>query len=75
MNEEDELAIAFGPVGLMGWALFVLGILKKSRLVAAAGLGAVVADVTIAELGGLGDERDAPGRPGERALGAARYCR
>lgn len=52
MNEEDELAIAFGPVGLMGWALFVLGILKKSRLVAAAGLGAVVADVTIAELGG-----------------------
>ena len=47
------MAIAFGPVGLVGWAFFVLGILKKSRLVAAAGLGAVVADVTVAELGGF----------------------
>lgn len=47
------MAIAFGPVGLVGWALFVLGILKRSRLVAAAGLGAVVANVTVAELGGF----------------------
>ena len=47
------MAIAFGPVGVVGWALFVLGILKKSRLIAAAGLGAVVADVTVAELGGF----------------------
>ena len=53
MNEEHDLAIAFGPVGLVGWALFVLGILKRSRLVAAVGLGAVVADVTVAELGGF----------------------
>ena len=53
MNEERELALAFGPVGVAGWALLVLGILVRSRLVALAGLGAVVADVTVAELGGF----------------------
>jgi len=47
------MKVAFGPVGLAGWALFVLGIVKGSRLIAAAGLSAVVADVTIAELGGF----------------------
>jgi len=45
--------IAFGPIGLAGWALLLLGILKRSRIVALLGLGAVVADVTIAELGGF----------------------
>ena len=53
MDEDRDLALAFGPVGLAGWALFVLGILVRSRLVALAGLGAVVADVTVAELGGF----------------------
>jgi len=53
MNEERKLAVAFGPVGLAGWVVLVLGILVRSRLVALAGLGAVVADVTVAELGGF----------------------
>ncbi len=53
MGEQRELTMAFGPVGLAGWALLLLGILKRSRLVALLGLGAVVADVTIAELGGF----------------------
>ena len=53
MNEQRELTLAFGPIGLAGWALLLLGILKRSRIVALLGLGAVVADVTIAELGGF----------------------
>ena len=53
MDEQRELTMAFGPVGLVGWALLLLGILKRSRLLALLGLGAVVADVTIAELGGF----------------------
>ena len=53
MNERQELAVAFGPVGLAGWGLLLLGILTRSRLLACAGLGAVVADVTVAELGGF----------------------
>jgi uncharacterized protein (TIGR03382 family) len=44
--------LAFGPVGLAGWGLLVLGVLLRRRLVALLGLGAVVADVTVAELGG-----------------------
>jgi hypothetical protein len=53
VDEQRELTLAFGPVGLAGWALLVLGILTRSRLLSFAGLGAVVADVTIAELGGF----------------------
>lgn len=45
--------IAFGPVGLAGWALLVLGVLTRRRFVAFVGLSAVVADVTVAELGGF----------------------
>ena len=52
MNE-DEVTLAFGPVGLAGWALLLLGILKRSRLVSLLGLAAVAADVTVAELGGF----------------------
>jgi hypothetical protein len=52
-EEGHELTVGFGPVGLAGCALLLLGILKQSRFVALLGLGAVVADVTIAELGGL----------------------
>lgn len=53
MPEGRETTIAFGPVGLAGWALLLLGILFRRRLVALLGLGAVVADVTVAELGGF----------------------
>ena len=53
MDEQRAPTLAFGPVGLAGWALLLLGILKRSRFVALLGLGAVVADVTIAELGGF----------------------
>jgi len=53
VDERRDLTLAFGPVGLAGWALLLLGILRRSRLVAFLGLAAVVADVTIAELGGF----------------------
>ena len=53
MDGKRDVTLAFGPVGLAGWALLVLGILKRSRLVALLGLGAVAADVTVAELGGF----------------------
>ena len=33
MDEQRELTMAFGPVGLAGWALLLLGILKRSRIV------------------------------------------
>lgn len=53
MNERRDPAIAFGPVGLAGWGLLVLGVLCRRRFVALLGLTAVVADVTVAELGGF----------------------
>ncbi len=53
MDEERETTIAFGPVGLAGLALLVLGILLRRRFVSFLGLGAVVADVTVPELGGF----------------------
>lgn len=53
MDEERDVTIAFGPVGLAGWALLLLGILMRSRVVALLGLGGIVADVTVAELGGF----------------------
>ena len=62
MTERRETVIAFGPVGLAGWALLILGVLFGRRLVAMLGLAAVVADVTVAELGGFkakNESRDA----------------
>jgi hypothetical protein len=53
VDDERGLKMAFGPVGLAGWAFLLLGILKRSRLVSLVGLAAVAADVTIAELGGF----------------------
>jgi hypothetical protein len=53
MDADRDLTLAFGPVGLAGWALLLLGILVRSRFVALLGLGGVVADVTVAELGGF----------------------
>jgi hypothetical protein len=60
VDERQELTLAFGPVGLAGWGLLVLGILMRSRLLALGGLGAVVADVTVAELGGFKALNEAP---------------
>lgn len=53
MGDERETTIAFGPVGLAGWAFLLLGMLKRSRFMALVGLAGVVADVTVAELGGF----------------------
>ena len=53
MTDEQGVALSFGPVGLAGWALLAFGILKRSRILSLLGLGAVAADVTIAELGGF----------------------
>ena len=53
MDGSRDLTIAFGPVGLAGLALLALGIFRGSRLVALLGLSGVVADVTVAELGGF----------------------
>jgi hypothetical protein len=53
VNERRDTALAFGPVGLAGWGLLVLGVLTRRRFVAFVGLSAVVADVTVAELGGF----------------------
>lgn len=61
MSTQRDTAITFGPVGLAGWALLVLGVLTGRRLVAFVGLSAVVADVTIAELGGFKAKNEARG--------------
>ena len=53
MDGDGGPRLAFGPVGLFGCALLLLGILKRSRFVALLGLAGVVADVTVAELGGF----------------------
>jgi uncharacterized protein (TIGR03382 family) len=53
VTERRETAIAFGPVGFAGWALLVLGVLTRRRFVALLGLAGVVADVTVADLGGF----------------------
>ena len=53
MDERSENTLAFGPVGLGGLALLVLGILSRRRMLALLGLAGVVADVTVAELGGF----------------------
>ena len=53
MSQDRGPQIAFGPVGLLGWALLLLGILGRRRLLALIGLAGVAADVTVAELGGF----------------------
>ena len=65
MDERRETTLAFGPVGLVGWALLVLGFLFRRRLVSLLGLGAVVADVTVAELGGFKAMNEAPSGVGD----------
>ena len=53
MEGRDGFTVAFGPVGLAGWATLLLGILFRRRLLSLLGLAGVVADVTVAELGGF----------------------
>ncbi|HSI97863.1 MAG TPA: hypothetical protein VK926_05830 [Gaiellaceae bacterium] len=53
MEDRRDLTLAFGPVGLAGWAFLLLGILSRSRLLSLVGFAGVVADVTVAELGGF----------------------
>lgn len=53
VDERRDVALAFGPVGLAGWALLVVGVLLRSKLLAFVGLAGVAADVTVAELGGF----------------------
>ena len=53
MDEQRGLNIAFGPVGLVGWGLLLLGILTRRRFISLLGLAGVAADVTVAELGGF----------------------
>lgn len=53
MAQRSETQIAFGAAGVAGWGLLVLGVLVRRRLIALLGLAAVVADVTVAELGGF----------------------
>ena len=62
--------MGFGPASLAGWSLQLLGILKRSRLVAILGRGVVVADVTVAELGGFTAMNET--RPADEALNDAR---
>ena len=65
MPERSQTQISFGPVGVAGWALLVLGVLFRRRLLALLGLAGVVADVTVAELGGFKamNERDVTDAP------------
>jgi len=53
MDGERETTVAFGPVGLLGCAFLLLGILRRRRFTALLGLAGIVADVTVAELGGF----------------------
>ena len=53
MENERDLTIGFGPVGLAGWGLLLLGILTRKRFLSLLGLAGVVADATIAALGGF----------------------
>jgi hypothetical protein len=69
VEDRNDFTIAFGPVGLAGWAMLLLGILLRRRLVSLLGLAGVVADVTVAELGGFKAMNEA--RPGEPEPSAA----
>jgi hypothetical protein len=60
VTDGRETTVAFGTVGLAGWALLLLGIVTRRRLVSLLGLGAVVADVTVAELGGFKAMNESP---------------
>lgn len=50
---DHERIVGFGPAGVAGIAVLLLGILGRRRIVALLGLAAVVADMTKPELGGF----------------------
>jgi hypothetical protein len=51
--DENELQIAFGPVGAAGLVLLAVGLVRRSRAAAAAGAVAVMADLTLPVLRGV----------------------
>jgi hypothetical protein len=53
MVDENGLRIALGPVGATGLVLLLLGLLRRSSGLAAAGAIAVAADVTLPQLRGF----------------------
>ena len=53
MDESRDLRVALGPVGQAGVVALLLGFLTRRRILAVLGLGGIVADVTVAELGGF----------------------
>ena len=67
MDDRDGFTVAFGPVGLAGWAMLLLGILLRRRFVSLLGLAGVVADVTVAELGGFKAMNEGRSEPPELA--------
>jgi uncharacterized protein (TIGR03382 family) len=72
--DRDGFTVAFGPVGLAGWAALLLGILFRRRFLSLLGLAGVVADVTVAELGGfkaMNEGRSAEPAPAADAQAAA----
>jgi hypothetical protein len=63
VDERDQTTLALGPVGLGGLVFLLLGILTRRRFLSLLGLAGVVADVTVAELGGfkaMNEARPAP---------------
>ena len=71
MDDRDGFTVAFGPVGLAGWAMLLLGILFRRRVLSLLGLAGVVADVTVAELGGFKAMNEARGDPPSSAPDSA----
>jgi len=63
VDDRDGFTVAFGPVGLAGWAMLLLGILFRRRFLSLLGLAGVVADVTVAELGGFKAMNEGRGEP------------
>jgi hypothetical protein len=61
--DDRETTIALGPVGLAGLAVLLLGILTRRRFVSLLGLGGVVADVTMPQLGGFKAMNEPPRQP------------
>jgi uncharacterized protein (TIGR03382 family) len=70
VDDRDGFTVAFGPVGLAGWALLLFGILFRRRFLSLLGLAGVVADVTVAELGGFKAMNEARSAPASRSEAA-----
>ena len=64
----NDLRIAFGPVGAAGLVLLLLGLVRRSSGLAAAGGIAVAADVTLPQLRGFAAMQRAPSSAGTLAL-------